>query len=56
MRLRKKLIQQQVLSEDEANEIDKRIIAKVGQAAEFALESSYPELEEALEDVFATGR
>ena len=56
MRLRKKLIQQQVLSEDEANEIDKRIIAKVGQAAEFALESSYPELEEALEDVFVTRR
>ena len=56
MRLRKKLIQQQVLSEEEANEIDKRIMARVEQAAEFALESSYPELEEALEDVFVTGR
>jgi len=56
MRLRKKLIQQQVLSEEEANEIDKRIMAHVEQAAEFALESSYPELEEALEDVFVTRR
>jgi pyruvate dehydrogenase E1 component alpha subunit len=56
MRLRKKLIQERFFSEEEANEIDKRIIARVEQAAEFALESSYPELEEALEDVFVTRR
>lgn len=56
MRLRKKLIQERVLSEEQANGINKRIIAEVEQAAEFALESSYPELEEALDDVFVTRR
>ena len=56
MRLRKMLTEEQIMSEEEAGEIDKRIIAEVEQAAEFALESSYPELEEALEDVFVIGR
>jgi len=56
VRLRKKLTEEQILSEEEAGEIDKRIIDEVEAAAEFALGSSYPELEEALEDVFVRAR
>jgi len=56
VRLRKKLTEEQVLSEEEAAEIDKRIIDEVEAAAEFALGSSYPELGEALEDVFVRAR
>ncbi|MFB0502219.1 MAG: thiamine pyrophosphate-dependent dehydrogenase E1 component subunit alpha [Candidatus Bathyarchaeia archaeon] len=56
VRLRKKLTEEQILSEEEAGEIDKRIIDEVEAAAGFALGSSYPELEEALEDVFVRTR
>ena len=56
VRLRKKLTEEQILSEEEAGEIDKRIIDEVEAAAGFALGSSYPELEEALEDVFVRAR
>jgi len=56
IRFRKKLIQEKILSEKEADEIDNRIRAKVEEAAKFALESPYPEPEEALEDVYVRER
>jgi len=51
-RFRRKLVQEGVLTEAEADEIDRQITGLVEEAAKFALESPYPELEEALEDVF----
>ena len=52
LRFRKKLIEEGILTEEEADQIDERITKAAKAAARFALESPYPEPEEALEDVF----
>ncbi len=51
-RFRKKLIKEGVITEEEADGIDQKVILAVEEAAKFATESPYPEPEEALEDVF----
>jgi len=52
-RLRSKLLESNVLSQAEADEIEQAVIAEVEEAVKFALESPYPAPEEALEDVYA---
>ena len=53
VRLKTKLLEQKVLTEAEANNIEKDTIAAVEYAVKFALESPYPAPEESLEDVYA---
>jgi len=50
--LKNELIKEGVLTEEEAKEIDSKVIDAVEEAARFAVESPYPEPEEALEDVY----
>jgi len=52
-RFRTKLLEQKVLTEAEANKIEKEAVANVESAVKFALESPHPTPEEALEDVYA---
>jgi pyruvate dehydrogenase E1 component alpha subunit len=52
-RFRSKLLESNVLSQAEADEIEQAVIAEVEEAVKFALESPYPAPEEALEDVYA---
>jgi len=52
-RFRAKLIEMNVLSQKEAEEIERAVISEVEEAVKFALESPYPSPEEALEDVYA---
>jgi len=52
-RFRSKLLESNVLSQAEADEIEQAVIAEVEEAVKFALESPYPTPEEALEDVYA---
>jgi pyruvate dehydrogenase E1 component alpha subunit len=52
-RFRSKLLESNVLSQAEADEIEQAVIAEVEEAVNFALESPYPAPEEALEDVYA---
>lgn len=52
-RFRNKLVEMGVLTENEAEKIEKEVLAEVEEAVKFALESPYPEPEEALEDVYA---
>jgi TPP-dependent pyruvate/acetoin dehydrogenase alpha subunit len=53
-RLKAQLIQQGMLTEEEAAAIYQRVQAEVEEAIEFARSSPYPEPQEALEDVFAS--
>ena len=52
-RLEKKLLQTGVLVETEVRQIEEEVLTRIGEAVEFAIESSYPAAEEALEDVYA---
>ncbi|MCW4020551.1 MAG: thiamine pyrophosphate-dependent enzyme, partial [Candidatus Bathyarchaeota archaeon] len=51
-RFKKKLVQEGVLTEEEADRVDLEVTEAVERSAEFAVESPNPEPEEALEDVF----
>ena len=55
-RLKNKLIKEGVLTEEEAEEIDRQVTEAVEESARFAVESPYPEPEEALEDVYVKPR
>jgi len=50
-RFKAKLIQEGILKKEEAEEIDRMVVEAVEESARFALESPFPEAEEALEDV-----
>ncbi|RJS76078.1 pyruvate dehydrogenase (acetyl-transferring) E1 component subunit alpha [Candidatus Bathyarchaeota archaeon] len=52
LRFRNTLIEEGVLTEKQADEIDRQITETVEEAAQFAVKSPYPQPEEALEDVF----
>jgi len=52
-RFKTKLLEMNVLTEQRAKEIEESVIADVEKAVKFALESPYPEPEEALEDLYA---
>jgi pyruvate dehydrogenase E1 component alpha subunit len=52
-RLRDKLIQTNISTEAELQEIEKRVSNEIEDAVKFAVESPYPAPEEALEDVYA---
>jgi len=51
--MKKRLVDETVLTEKEVAAVDEKVKASVERAATFALESSYPEVEEALRDVYA---
>lgn len=53
LRFKAKLLEMNVLTEKRAKEIEERIITDVEKAVKFAMESPYPEAEEALEDLYA---
>jgi TPP-dependent pyruvate/acetoin dehydrogenase alpha subunit len=50
---KEKLIKMKVLTEKEADEIDRAALAEMDKAVKFALESPFPEPEEALENVYS---
>jgi len=52
-RFREKLLQTKTLTEAEIQRIENEVAAEIEEAVKFAMESSYPEPEEALEDVYA---
>ncbi|HDI07339.1 MAG TPA: pyruvate dehydrogenase (acetyl-transferring) E1 component subunit alpha [Candidatus Bathyarchaeota archaeon] len=52
-RLRSKLLEANIMSEVEKEEVEREVAAEIEEAVKFALESPYPEPEEALEDVYA---
>ncbi|MEM2994773.1 MAG: pyruvate dehydrogenase (acetyl-transferring) E1 component subunit alpha [Candidatus Bathyarchaeia archaeon] len=52
-RFREKLLQTNVLTEVEVQQIEREVSAEVEEAVKFAMESPYPNPEEALEDVYA---
>lgn len=52
-RFKAKLIKMEVLTEEEANKIEKDVMAEIEDAAKFALESPWPEPEELYKDVYA---
>ena len=52
-RLKKKLLENRVLTEDEDEKMRQEVAAAVDEAVKFAMESPYPAPEEALEDVYA---
>lgn len=52
-RFKEKLLQTKVLLEAEIRQIEKEVSAEIEEAVEFAIESSHPFGEEALEDVYA---
>ena len=51
-RFRRKLIEMEVLTEKEADEINQEILEEIDEAVKFAEESPLPAPEETLEDVF----
>ncbi|MBX5327332.1 MAG: pyruvate dehydrogenase (acetyl-transferring) E1 component subunit alpha [Candidatus Bathyarchaeia archaeon] len=53
IRFREQLFKMHVLTEEEAKEIESKVTVAINAAVKFALESPYPEPEEALEDVYA---
>jgi pyruvate dehydrogenase E1 component alpha subunit len=55
-RLKNKLIKEGILTEEEAHEIDRQVIEAIEESARFAVESPFPEPEEALEDVYVSSR
>jgi pyruvate dehydrogenase E1 component alpha subunit len=52
-RLRTKLLEMGLLTEQEAEKIEQEAVSAVEEAVKFAMESPYPEPEEALENVYA---
>ena len=52
-RLREKLLQTNVLAEEEVQRVEEEVSAEIEEAVKFAVESPYPAPEEALEDVYA---
>ena len=52
-RLREKLLQTNVLAEEEIQRVEEEVSAEIEEAVKFAVESPYPAPEEALEDVYA---
>ena len=52
-RFRGKLVEMGVLTDAEAEQIEKEVLNEIEEAVKFALESPYPEPEEALKDVYA---
>jgi len=56
LRLKNELIKEGVLTEEEAEDIDRQVTEAVEESARFAVESPYPEPEEALEDVYVKPR
>jgi len=52
-RLKNKLLETRALTEEEAKKMRQEAVAAVDEAVKFAMESPYPEPEEALEDVYA---
>ncbi|RLI43021.1 pyruvate dehydrogenase (acetyl-transferring) E1 component subunit alpha [Candidatus Bathyarchaeota archaeon] len=52
-RLREKLLQTNVLAEEEIQRVEGEVSAEIEEAVKFAVESPYPAPEEALEDVYA---
>lgn len=50
---RQRLIDRQLLTDSEAAEIDRKILARVEDAYTFAMESPYPQPQDALEDVYS---
>jgi pyruvate dehydrogenase E1 component alpha subunit len=53
VRFRKKLLELNILTEDEAEQVEKRVLSEVDEAVSFAEKSPSPNPEEALQDVFA---
>jgi len=51
-RFRERLAQEKVLSEKEAQDIERQVLHEIEQSVKFAVESPYPTPEEALEDVY----
>jgi len=52
-RFKEKLLQTKTLTEAEIQRIENEVAAEIDEAVRFAMESPYPEPEEALEDVYA---
>jgi len=52
-RFREKLIQSNILTDIEIQQIGREVAAEIEEAVKYAMESPYPEPEEALEDVYA---
>jgi len=52
-RFKAKLLQTNVLTESEIQQIEKKVFDEIEEAVKFAIESPYPAPEEALEDVYA---
>lgn len=55
-KLRQLLVSESILSEDQANQIERDVIAEVVDSIEFARQSPHPKPDAALEHVFAEGR
>jgi acetoin:2,6-dichlorophenolindophenol oxidoreductase subunit alpha len=51
-RLKERALQEQILTKEEIESIEKEASAKIEEAVKFAVESPFPEPEEALEDVY----
>jgi len=52
-RFRNRLLEMGILTEEEAKKIEEEVLREIEEAVKFALESPYPEPEEALKDVYA---
>ena len=52
-RFREKLMQIEVLTETEFQQVEKEVLAEIDEAAKFALQSPFPDPEDALKDVYA---
>ena len=52
-RFKRKLLEMGILTEEEAKGIEEQVSREIEEAVKFALESPYPEPEEALKDVYA---
>ena len=52
-RLREKLLQTNILAEEEIQRVEEEVSVEIEEAVKFAVESPYPAPEEALEDVYA---
>jgi pyruvate dehydrogenase E1 component alpha subunit len=52
-RFREKLIQSNILTDIEIQQIDREVAAEIEEAVKYAMESPYPAPQEALEDVYA---
>ena len=52
-KFRGRLLEMGILTEEEAKKIEEEVLREIEEAVKFALESPYPEPEEALKDVYA---